>query len=160
MASENSSRQGFKWENEEQDNMIRMVKDGYSIESIAMCHRRSTGGIYGRLKRYCQTLIANGDQIDEIIDKTGLSKSTILSIEYNGRPKWNTDSFVSPRNRDLPEPEQYQEQCQEQCQKPKSKKPKSENLGNEKVYSMILELRYEVMSMKKMIEELTVVEED
>ncbi len=150
MASENSSRHGFKWENEEQDNMIRMVKDGYSIKSIAMCHSRNRGGICGRLKRYCQTLIANGDQIDDIIDKTGLSKSTILSIECNGRPKWNTDSFVSPRNRDLPEPEQYQEQCQ----KPKSKKVKK--LSIEELYSMILELRNEVMSMKKMIEELTV----
>lgn len=114
MASENQDRprHGFKWENEEEDNMIRFVKDGYSIKSIAMCHRRSTGGICGRLKRYCQTLIVNGDQIDEIIDKTGLSKSTILSIECNERPKWNADSFVSPRNKDLPEPEQYQEQCQ------------------------------------------------
>ena len=68
---------GKKWYPEEKEQMIKELEEGLSIEQIAVKHNRSLNGIYFKIKEYAYNLYLKNIPIEEIIQKSKLSKQEI-----------------------------------------------------------------------------------
>ena len=81
MFKENSDKRlssvGKKWYPEEKEQMIKELEEGLSIEQIAVKHNRSFNGIYFKIKEHAYNLYLKNIPIEEIIQKSKLSKQEI-----------------------------------------------------------------------------------
>jgi myo-inositol-1-phosphate synthase len=83
---------GKPWKKEEVDQLLREINENKDYETIAIAHKRKSGGIISRLRQVAAELhLDEKKTIDECIEITGLDKSDVLDAidkhEYNERAK-------------------------------------------------------------------------
>lgn len=69
---------GCPWNKSEDEQVLKEIKDGIDINSIAKAHKRTRGGITSRLRVIACEYYKNGTTINEIMALTGLSKGDIV----------------------------------------------------------------------------------
>ena len=76
------NRNGHRWNLEEENKLLNLIKEKKNIEYIADSHKRTTGAIKARLKYIAVKLFNDDENIDKIKTITNLSENVILeSIE-------------------------------------------------------------------------------
>lgn len=76
------NRNGHRWNLEEENKLLNLIKEKKNIEYIADSHKRTTGAIKARLKYIAVKLFNDNENIDKIKTITNLSEDVILkSIE-------------------------------------------------------------------------------
>lgn len=76
------NRNGHRWDLEEENKLLNLIKEKKNIEYIADSHKRTTGAIKARLKYIAVKLFNDDENIDKIKTITNLSENIILeSIE-------------------------------------------------------------------------------
>jgi len=83
---------GKPWKKEEVDQLLREINENKDYETIAIAHKRKSGGIISRLRQVAAELhLDEKKTIDECIELTGLEKADVLDAidkhEYNERAK-------------------------------------------------------------------------
>jgi len=83
---------GKPWKKEEVDQLLREINENKDYETIAIAHKRKSGGIISRLRQVAAELhLDEKKTIDECIEITGLEKADVLDAidkhEYNERAK-------------------------------------------------------------------------
>ena len=68
---------GKKWLPEEEQKLLDYISNGMNIETIAIEHKRSEGGIKSKLREIAYKLHCNNTPMEEIIQKTRLSETEI-----------------------------------------------------------------------------------
>ncbi len=75
---EGLERMGCPWNKSEDEQLLKEIKDGTGINTIANAHKRTQGGIRSRLRVIACEYYKNGTTINEIMALTGLSKGDIV----------------------------------------------------------------------------------
>ena len=83
---------GKPWKKEEVDQLLREINENKDYETIAIAHKRKSGGIISRLRQVAAELhLDEKKTIDECIELTGLEKADVLDAidkrEYSRRIK-------------------------------------------------------------------------
>lgn len=83
---------GKLWKKEEVDQLLREINENKDYETIAIAHKRKSGGIISRLRQVAAELhLDEKKSIDECIELTGLEKADVLDAidkhEYDQRAK-------------------------------------------------------------------------
>jgi DNA-binding CsgD family transcriptional regulator len=68
---------GKKWLPEEEQKLLDYISNGMNIETIAIEHKRSEGGIKSKLREIAYKLHCSNTPMEEIIQKTRLSQTEI-----------------------------------------------------------------------------------
>lgn len=79
-SDEKNIMHGKKWKNEEEEELLNELLQNIDIETISKNHRRSIGSIHSRIEYIVYNMFINNILIDEIINKTNLSKDNIIRI--------------------------------------------------------------------------------
>ncbi len=67
-----------KWSGQEEEQLLKEIKDGVDEQTIAKNHQRSVGGCMIRLKKIALRMYENNQSFEEIEEATGLKEDVIL----------------------------------------------------------------------------------
>ena len=67
-----------KWSGQEEDQLLREIKEGMDEQTIAKNHQRSVGGCMIRLKKIALRMYENNQSFEEIEQATGLTEDVVL----------------------------------------------------------------------------------
>jgi len=78
--SENSEMCGKKWTIEEEEKLLKYIREGKKYENIAKEHKRTIGGIISKFKGIVKTRINNGDTVKKISKDINISEHILNDI--------------------------------------------------------------------------------
>lgn len=126
---------GQKWSDEEERILLDELNKNTDIEIIAKDHDRTVGGINARRREIAYKLFENNTSIEEIINKTKLTRSEILDTiqrRKNSKKSKNSKNSKSELKQDIPK-----------------------NINNDmEIKSEMTKMRNEISELKKTIKEL------
>jgi hypothetical protein len=101
MAEENPNipqRIGMKWEESEEQELLKMLQLGINIPDIASGLNRTVGGIQSRIRFIVHNLYITGSSTDEISQRVGLTVEDVIDIiEYRDK---SLESAVSRKQQE------------------------------------------------------------
>jgi DNA polymerase III epsilon subunit-like protein len=80
MMSENLEMCGKKWTIEEEEKLLKYIREGIKYENIAKEHKRTIGGIISKFKGIVKIRIDNGDTIKKISKDINISEHILNDI--------------------------------------------------------------------------------
>ena len=98
------SRSGALWSEDEEQQLLNLLKEGKTIEEIAAIHHRKFKGIETRIKFIAGKFIEKGKSLTEISSLTHLTQEELLSIKSTVSfpkrlPPKTTNKKISPEKR-------------------------------------------------------------
>ena len=124
---------GKLWSKDEEFLLLQEISENFDIETIAIKHERTTGGIIAKINDIAYKMHTNNIPIYEIIEKTKLDEKTIEEIIEKKKSKIKTSKKI-----------------EDNCELFEIKN-NNQNLKNN---SDIIEIKHDVKELKQMMKKM------